>query len=77
MKIMGVRNSSYNALFSGAFFRWCICILIVSNYITNFYRSILGKLLLVAFKLIAGKTVFNLKEMKGTAELYAKPFVII
>ena len=33
--------------------------------------------MVVAFKLIAGKIVFNLKEMKGTGELYAKPFVII
>jgi len=33
--------------------------------------------LVVAFKLIARDVVVNPKEMKGTGELYAKPFLII
>jgi hypothetical protein len=32
--------------------------------------------LVVAFKLIADKIVFNQKEMKGNGELYAKPLLI-
>jgi hypothetical protein len=49
----------------------------VLNYIGYFGGLILGNLLVVAFKLIAGEIVFNQKEMKGTGELYAKPLLII
>jgi hypothetical protein len=47
------------------------------NYIIYFDGLILNKLLVVAFKLIARDVVFNQKEMKGTCELYAKPFLVI
>ena len=73
----GAKDSLCNALFSWASFGWYIHILIVLNYIVDFDGLILYKLLVVAFKLIARDIIVKAKEMKGTGELYAKPFQVI
>ena len=73
----GAQGSLCNVLFSLASFGWYIHILIVLNYIVDFDGLILGNLLVVAFKLIARDVIVNPKEMKGTGELYAKPFLSI
>ena len=73
----GAKGSLCNALFSWASFEWYIHILIVLNYIVDFDGLILGNLLVVAFKLIAHKTIFNPKENARADELYARAFLLI
>jgi hypothetical protein len=47
------------------------------NLLRQFWRFNFCLLLIVAFKLIAGKAVFNSKEMKQHDELYASDSLVI